>query len=94
MTRPRGEGWNSPREWRGKGWIVEPSEVKAARLRLGLTLEQMASMLGYQGGNLRSMQFALETGKRPLREPQRRLLIAYLEGYRPRDWGIVPRETE
>lgn len=73
---------------------MTPSELKAARLRLGLTLEQMAAMLGYQGGNLRHMQFALETGKRPIREPQRRLVVAYLAGYRPKDWGSVPRETE
>lgn len=73
---------------------MNPQEIKAARKALGLTLEQMAAMLGYQGGNLRSMQFALETGKRPLREPQRRLLEAYLAGYRPQDWGRVIRETK
>lgn len=60
--------------------------MKAARLRLGLTLEEMASMLGYQGENRRQMQYDLETERRPIREPQRRLIEAYLEGYRPSDW--------
>lgn len=69
-------------------------ELKAARIRLGLTLEQMATMLGYQGSQRRQMQYDLETGRRPIREPQRRLIEAYLEGYRPRDWGIVPNESD
>lgn len=61
-------------------------EMRAARLRLGLTLEQMATVLGYQGSQRRQMQHDLETGRREVREPQRRLTEAYLEGYRPRDW--------
>lgn len=63
-------------------------EVKAARHRLGLTLEQLAHLLGYQGEHKRQMMYDLETGRRPLREPQRRLLEAYLAGYRPKDWGL------
>lgn len=63
-------------------------EMKAARLRLGLTLEQMATVLGYQGAQRRQMQHDLETGRREIREPQRRLAQAYLEGYRPRDWPL------
>lgn len=61
-------------------------QMKAARQSLGLTLEEMASMLGYQGENRRQMQYDLETERRPIREPQRRLIEAYLEGYRPSDW--------
>lgn len=68
-------------------------ELKAARLRFGLTLEQMATMLGYQGAQRRQMQYDLETGRRPIREPQRRLIEAYLDGYRPRDWGQLPDEN-
>lgn len=67
---------------------MEPQQIKEARHRLGLTLEQLGLMLGYQGAHKRQMMHDLETGRRPLREPQRRLLVAYLEGYRPRDWGI------
>jgi len=65
---------------------VTPTEVARARDRLGLTLEQMATMLGYQGEQRRQMQYDLETGRRPVREPQRRLVEAYLSGYRPADW--------
>jgi transcriptional regulator with XRE-family HTH domain len=61
-------------------------QMKAARLRLGLTLEEMATMLGYLGGQRRQMQHDLETERREIREPQRRLTEAYLEGYRPKDW--------
>lgn len=74
--------------------LMTGDELKAARLRLGLTLEQMAAMLGYQGAQRRQMQYDLETGRRPIREPQRRLIEAYLEGYRPKDWGIVSHESE
>jgi len=70
-------------------WIrskMTPTEMAQARQRLGLTLEQMAAMLGYQGVQRRQMQYDLETGRREIREPQRRLVEAYLTGYRPNDW--------
>lgn len=65
---------------------MTPNEVTQARRKLGLTLEQMGTMLGYQGEHVRHMMHDLETGRRPVREPQRRLVEAYLEGYRPEDW--------
>ena len=65
---------------------MKPKDIAQARDRLGLTLEQMATMLGYQGVLRRQMQYDLETGRRPVREPQRRLVEAYLSGYRPADW--------
>ena len=65
---------------------MTPDEMHQTRLMLGLTLAQMAQMLGYQGENLRQMQFDLETGRRPIRDAQRRLAEAYRDGYRPRDW--------
>ena len=43
-------------------------------------------MLGYQGAQRRQMQYDLESGRREIREPQRRLVEAYLAGYRPTDW--------
>ena len=70
---------------------MTPAEIARARDRLGLTLEQMATMLGYQGEQRRQMQYDLEAGRRPVREPQRRLVEAYLSGYRPADW---PQKTE
>lgn len=65
---------------------MTPKQMARARERLGLTLEQMASMLGYLGVQKRQMQYDLETGRREIREPQRRLVEAYLVGYRPTDW--------
>lgn len=65
---------------------MSPKQMARARERLGLTLEQMAAMLGYQGVQRRQMQYDLETGRRDIREPQRRLVEAYLSGYRPSDW--------
>ena len=65
---------------------MTPSDLARARHRLGLTLDTMASMLGYEGPHKRQMEHDLETGRRPVREPQRRLVEAYLSGYRPADW--------
>jgi transcriptional regulator with XRE-family HTH domain len=65
---------------------VTPKQLSEARRELGLTLEQMATMLGYSGVQRRQMQYDLESGRRDIREPQRRLVEAYLSGYRPPDW--------
>lgn len=65
---------------------MTPSQLAHARQRLGLTKEQMATVLGYQGAQRRQMQYDLEAGRREIREPQRRLVEAYLAGYRPKDW--------
>jgi transcriptional regulator with XRE-family HTH domain len=65
---------------------MTPHQLARARERLGLTLEQMATMLGYEGVQRRQMQYDLEVGRKRIREPQRRLVNAYLAGYRPTDW--------
>jgi len=65
---------------------MTPPEIKAARKSLGLTQAQMGAMLGYKGKNKKQDMRDLETGRRPLREPQRLLMWAYLDGYRPADW--------
>lgn len=70
---------------------MTPDQIKTARHQLGLTLTQLAAMLGYQGNHARVQMDDLETGRRPLRECQKRLLQAYLEGYRPRDWPSDPK---
>ena len=64
--------------------------MEKARRELGLTLDQMATMLGYQGAHRRQMQYHLETGQSVIRDPQRRLVEAYLWGYRPADWPVSP----
>ena len=65
---------------------MTPEALKQARSNLGLTLEAMATMLGYKGNQRRQMCYDLETGRRDIREPQRRLIEAYIDGYRPEDW--------
>jgi DNA-binding transcriptional regulator YiaG len=67
---------------------MSPEEIIEARRKLGLTLAEMATMLGYEGkeGLRPALAHRLETGARRVREPHRRLLEAYLAGYRPKDW--------
>jgi transcriptional regulator with XRE-family HTH domain len=82
----------SARKIRLRGIVIfTPDKMARARERLGLTLEEMAAMLGYLGTQRRQMQYDLETGRREIREPQRRLTEAYLAGYRPKDW---PRDKD
>ena len=69
---------------------MTPEQLARARKRLGLSLDQMAKMLGYDGFQARSQVHHLETGRREIRPAQRRLIDAYLAGYRPKDW---PDET-
>ena len=69
---------------------MTPDQLARARQRLGLTLEQMATMLGYEGEQRRQMMYDLESGRRAIRNPQCRLTEAYLAGYRPKDW---PRDS-
>lgn len=57
-----------------------------ARMKFGLTLDQMAHMLGYDGEHARKVLCDIESGRRRIRDAQRRLLEAYLAGYRPKDW--------
>jgi hypothetical protein len=70
-----------------------PEWVKEARETLGLSRVQFARMIGYvsnggtgDGNPLRVIACDLEAGRRRLREPQRRLVEAYLLGYRAPDW--------
>jgi hypothetical protein len=65
---------------------MTPKDLARARERLGLSLFEMATMLGYLGEQRDQMMHDLTTGRRPIREPQRRLIEAYLSGYRPADW--------
>lgn len=67
---------------------MTPTEFSRARKKLGLTLEQMAELLGYSGENAKSQVHHLETGRREIRPAQRRLMEAYLAGWRPSDWPL------
>lgn len=70
---------------------MTPHEMRAARRELRLSLWQMATLLGYLGNYemRKQQQKHLETGERPIREAQRRLMDAYLSGYRPDDWDEI-----
>ena len=65
---------------------MTPHTFFLARKRLGLSLAEMARLLGYEGEQARSQAHHLETGRRDIRPAQRRLVEAYLDGYRPEDW--------
>ena len=69
---------------------MTPEQLARARKRLGLSLEAMATMLGYEGTNARSQVHHMETGRRPIREPQRWLVELYISGARPPDWPSSP----
>jgi DNA-binding XRE family transcriptional regulator len=62
---------------------VISEEIRKARLRLGLTQAQLAPLLGYSDVARVS---ELERGVRQPGAAVLRLLRAYLDGYRSRDW--------
>lgn len=70
---------------------MTPDQLARARKRLGLNLAQMAEMLGYEGEQAKSQQQHMENGRREIRPAQRRLLAAYLAGYRPPDWPVAEK---
>jgi len=67
---------------------MTPAQIREARAQLGLSPRQFAEMLGYVGEHARIMTYHLEhePKRRTLGEAQRRLIEAYLAGYRPDDW--------
>jgi len=65
---------------------MTPADLKKARHSFGLSLSQMALMLGYEGTDAQRMARHLEEGTRAIRPAQARLVRAYIDGYRPDDW--------
>jgi hypothetical protein len=64
---------------------MSPAEFTALRVSFGMSFGDMALLLGYKDPS--GSQIAhIESGRRALREPQRRLMVAYNQGYRPMDW--------
>jgi DNA-binding transcriptional regulator YiaG len=61
---------------------MSPGEIRAARRSLGLTQAQLAAMLGYARSDRVS---EIERGIEQPSAAVRRLLQAYLDGYRPGD---------
>lgn len=74
---------------------MSPIEFQEARLKLGLDRTQCAAVLGmapkHGDRNIRR----IETGPtdKPVPEHHRRLLEAYLSGYRPADWPLPTKEA-
>lgn len=65
-------------------------DLKQARKALGLSLAQMAAMLGISPELARRMETAPGAGRaRPITETAERLIAAYLAGYRPPDWPVA-----
>jgi DNA-binding transcriptional regulator YiaG len=65
---------------------MTPAELKSIRIWLNLSGAEFARLLGYEGPHLRQMMNEFESGRKRIREPQRRLAEAYRDGYRPTDW--------
>ena len=65
---------------------MTPAELKSIRTSLNLSGAEFARLLGYNGHHMRQMMHELEAGIKAIREPQKRLAIAYRDGYRPDDW--------
>lgn len=62
---------------------MDSKEIRAARVTLGLTQAQLAKVMGY-GATTRISE--LERGVKGMGPGATRLLKAYLDGYRPKDW--------
>ena len=60
-------------------------EIRAARKHLGLTQSQFAEVMGYSHKTYVS---AMESDTRSMSDQGQRLLQAYLDGYRPKDWPV------
>lgn len=71
--------------------LMTPAEFKEARRALGLSVAQMADMLGVTSVQVRRMELREDAGvHRPVMPTTARLVRAYLDGYRPRDWPTPP----
>lgn len=66
---------------------MTPDQIRRARSKLGLTQKQFAEMLDTDPTTARRMEMQPDT-KTHRQPPARavRLIQAYLDGYRPRDW--------
>lgn len=60
-------------------------DIRTARKQLGLTQKQLAEVIGMTD---KSYISKLESGAVNLGRTSQRLLQAYLDGYRPKDWPV------
>jgi DNA-binding transcriptional regulator YiaG len=66
---------------------MTPTEIRAARLALGITQAELAKMLNVEARTVRRMESdpAHSTHRKPAVR-MARLIRAYLDGHRPVDW--------
>lgn len=66
---------------------MTPDQIRKARKQLGLTQMQMAAVLETDAQSIRRMEMQPDAAThRPLPARARRLIEAYLSGFRPPDW--------
>lgn len=66
---------------------MKPSDVRAAREALGLTLSEFGKMLDTDKSTTRKMELLESSSQYRTPAPRMiRLIVAYLNGYRPNDW--------
>lgn len=64
---------------------MTPAQFRRIRENLGFTQQELADFLGY-GRALRISEMERETNPRPVPEFLARLMVAYRDGYRPKNW--------
>lgn len=67
---------------------MTPAQFREAQQKLGLSDAELALVLGLENAQ-HVRRLKADEGKehhRPVKGPTARLLRAYLDGYRPRDW--------
>ena len=66
---------------------MKPNDVKYARQALGLTLRELSIMLDTDASTIRKMELSEDSSQYRRPAPRMvRLIVAYLNGYRPHDW--------
>lgn len=74
---------------RGGDRVVQmtPEEIRRARVSLGLSQSQMAELLETDAQTVRRMEMDQNRSTHRLPAPRMcRLIMAYVDGYRPDDW--------
>lgn len=67
---------------------MTPAEFRHARIALGCSVTRMAKQLGVSPTHVRRLEMdTSDKSHRPVTETVQRLIRAYLDGYRPPDWG-------
>jgi transcriptional regulator with XRE-family HTH domain len=73
---------------------MTPAEFRAARTTLGVSVSRMGRVIGISPTHVRRMEMDdTAASHRPVTETVERLVRAYLDGYRPPDWGIDRSEA-